>query len=538
MKRAILVVLSLLLAGCAFAATLNVSSAANYELKTAAGWTALGVTQPNAQWYLGSGLAQDTTNYGSSVLATGLTTGNEPSLAEGILAPHQSANEFNGSANYLVIRDKTVLRPDASGLFTILAIIRVPSDATLSRPIFGKYNSPLSNEYTSYLHTNGTYRPYYGDVGGVERAVSGGVTNIRDDKWRLIGFAADTVGVVDSVRVYVNGLQERGIVYLNPPIFQTGTDSFKIGGDSDSKCKSTIAWIGVWTGKALSNANIIAISNAMVPTGTTALPFPSIQSAIRQSTAADIISIASGTYQETVDITKALTIVAANTAYPNRPRLYGTGLPLTAGVDAIVNISSAAAAVSYLDIIGYATGCGTRDSLSATTGLWHHLLIDSCFVGYSAAATTLEPSLFYSTIDCESIANSVGLRTVNSSVGATELTVTDVSINNCATGVTQGTDWTVTENYNNFYGNTTARGVGVAVGANSIALFPKFKAPAIYDYRLQFSSPLRAGGADAGSLGFYYIGAYPATPPSGQGGMTWGGRGGWATTSYKWGRPE
>lgn len=540
-KRIVLAVLCIALASESFGATLNVNASANYQLKTADQWSAIGVPQPTFQWYpaWNSG-SLDLTGYGST--ATSLTVGNSPDPSEGILDDGQSSSSFNGTNDYLYVNDGTQMRPGA-GDFSLLCWARFPSPVVgTGRILASKFNFDANNrEYVMSVQPDPFVHSLDAQItadGSTTSQLKIGTTVLDDGKWHLAGFSF----VGDSIYLYIDGNRDTPSFVSGSPItsITPGTAKFTIGTYSDSNSRffnGAMAWCAYW-GSGLTDAQMLSIYTYTRPAGSSSLPFPSIQSAIRQASASDVISVASGRYQETVDITKALTIRAADiTAFP-RPILYGSVLPAAAGVNALTNISGAAANVSYLDIIGYSAGKAIRDSATAVGSLWHHITTDSCGIGYYAEEVVNQASVLYSTFDCENLASSKGLQTVNAGSART-LTLTDCIFTRCGTGSIQGTNWTVTEDYCDYYGNSTDR-TSVSAGAHSYsgatAIVPQFFDQPNDNYRLKASSLLRRRGANAGSLGFLYIGAYPAVPSSGFGVNTGFGRSNRAWARGSWAR--
>lgn len=505
MKR---MMMMMMMTGCVmpvFAGTRNVNaSKSNYVTV----WNTGGLpTQPNVEWWLGwgDGNTQDLTNHGSTPLATQLTNGNPPDPAEGILFKDQSASSFDGINDYLQINNPSVL--DNTGQSMSIGEWVMPRKNTGYHRLVCKGTSQAGSHdgYQVFCYNGTDYHVTISDSAHAQILDVNAPNAVHLNQWQFVLMTFDWT--TKTCSLYVDGIytakgSDADIVSISSPYkFLIGTT-----GSFSSYANEVIAWVGIWTSTAITNAQQAALYTAMAPTGTTSKPYPSIQSAIRQATAGDIISIAAGTYQETVDVTKALTITASNFVYPNRPVIYGANLPLTAGVNAITNLSSAAPAVSYLDIRGYYRGVAIYDSLGGSSGVWRGITSDSCLIGFWESVGATTDSICNCTIDGAGLASSYGIYGV-ATAGAKTLFCYNTVLSNLSHGIVAGHNaWTITENYNDFW-NCTVRDSLVTDGAQSIAVLPQFRGGD--DYRLRWTSPLRTGGANSYLLS-RWIGAYPA----------------------------
>lgn len=520
------------------AATIYTEDGSSYYISA---WATGGLpVQPNVEWRFADGLDYDTLvtifrNYGSSALPTGLTIVNPSALAEGFLDNDQTGLNFDGINNYLNDASATELAP-AGNDFGVFMWVRW-TDVTSN--VFASKWSETDNqrEWTLLSHSAfpgqvrvllsnpgaGTYKDYVTDLA------------YNDGKWHLIGFT----WISDVLVVYVDGALPAVTQLSNGALLTltTGTARMAVGCYLDAGTPSNLyageaAWFGYWEGAGTPTAAQVAqLNTSMRPTGTAAFPYPCLQAAAYEGAAGDTILVNAGTYQETVTIATAFDYVGATTTtFGNWPVLYGasllaasgtTGLTVTAPIDSF-------GGVGFLDVRGYYSGIGVLGSATSDGSIFHHLVVDSCLNGVDFDGACSGDTLVNVTIDGASLGSSTGFRTTTSS--AVTVVLHNTIIVNTVTGITKTAGHTLTGNYNNLFGNTTAYS-GTTAGANDLAVAPRFRAP--NDYRPR-NVALKAGLAIHSQVAPFdriFIGAWWPEALLNQGGRVWGGRG-----EMKWGR--
>jgi hypothetical protein len=252
------------------------------------------------------------------------------------------------------------------------------------------------------------------------------------------------------------------------------------GGSPTSFFNSDMAWVGIWNGTALIESQRDALYTALMPGGSVASPFPSLQSAVYQAAAGDTILIQPGRYQETVTIAKAFDYVGAATAtFGSIPEFFGTNLPTAAGTVGLTN--SADNEIGFLDVRGYAAQ-GVLASSTSHGSLFHHLVVDSCLNGVDFDGAASGDSLINCVIDGASLTSATGFRATTSS--AVTVVVENCIFVNTTTALTKATLQTLTEKNNDFYGNTT--NYASALNATDLLFPPRFFG--LNDYRVNRAS--------------------------------------------------
>jgi len=494
MKRLLITLAALTsLLACAVspAATKHTDAAASYAISSTS-WGANGLpARPDAEWRFGGGLAYDTSggvfiNYGQASLATGLTISNGPGLAEGILAPHQSALSFNRATNRLLISNSAVLDCAAES-YSVVAVVRAPG-------------SPLAGQSTiaSKKETNGVSYPgweFYFFGSNLLVLMSDGSTepvaltdvSAHFGRWIVAGFSYSQAGVCSLFvnGTYANRLSSGGFGSLaNAKRFNVGTTD-----NGANPFGETIALLEVWDGTALSAAQMAAVAAALLPEGGSGEPYPSIQSAVQQASSGDTILIAVGSYRETVTVDKSLDYLGSIIRAGSRPTLLGAGLPSSAGTTGLR--LQAKSEIGFLNVRGYSSLAGIWADSTSDGSLLHHLTVDSCLEGVRFYGRCDGDSLLNCTIDGASLAGSYGVRTVASSEGGSSpLVWLNNIIYRTGTGLAvDSVKFAVAADYNALFGGTTAY-TGISAGSHDLALDPLFLGDKVNDYRLRIGSKL------------------------------------------------
>ncbi|MBM3327401.1 MAG: LamG domain-containing protein, partial [Calditrichaeota bacterium] len=404
------------------AGTLYVDSGVNRQLKTAGEWNTgslTGIARPTKLWIFASGVGYDKTGanynqYGSVAETNAFQDGGAPLLCEGMLAPHQSAELFDGATTYLT---KNVADPPVTQTtFTIAAwamsfaineVGQGQQAVFLQRDNVADSNRPLI--LVSINSNNGSNYPrlVICSTSGSQQVLSGEEV-LSYGQWHFLAGVCDRAGE-DSIKLYADGSIIARVKENQAGNYTTGLNSIYIGrlvnsaGDQ-GYLNGAMCWLAIWDGAALTKAQLDSVRAVTRPTGTAAKPYPSIQSAVRMADGLGTTTLLlnSGYYQETLQILNdSLTISAANTAFGYRPVLFGGALSQTlSGADAIW--VQAKTAVNYIDIRGYA-GRGVLDSTHTPANYgdqFDHLTIDSCLVGIRLNAASIA-AIYNCTIDGE-----------------------------------------------------------------------------------------------------------------------------------------
>jgi hypothetical protein len=492
-----------------YASTLYVDSSVNKQL-SAARYAAIGVVQPNYEWRFVSsdGLDYDTLgstggyrNYGQTSLSTQVTDSNRPALTEGILQPHQGAETFNGSTNYLIGGDEIDI--DSTKGFSIGTWVRIPATSVTTSVIFDKRGLTAVDDTPNNPGWAFTTR---GDSQAVRFTVKSdsfflySTTNkLNDDLWHYVSATLYKQAVGASCSTFVDGVKVSGAtlstLYKNGGHAHNVTNSDPIAIGRRSVVASLyfggdLALIQIWSNVSITHAEWQAIYAAQKSLGTVASPKPTIQSAIYAATAGDTILINSGRYQETVVNAKALDYVGATTpVFGSIPELYGAVLPAAAGTNGFTNSAKigSAGGLCYIDVRGY-SGLGIKCDATSDGTIVHHVVVDSCLNGIDFDGAAGGDSLINCVIDGGGITNATGFRATTSS--AVTLVAMNNIIVNTKTAFTKAAAQTLTETNNDFYGNTT--NYASALHATDLTYKPFFRGG--NDYRPQrFSRVLNAG---------------------------------------------
>jgi hypothetical protein len=517
-----------------YAATIQVDDGVNKQIETAA-WGVGGLPEhPDVEWRFAdsTGIDYDTIGgatptfrqYGSASLSTGLTIGNLGGLVESPLQPNMGGVNHNGSSNYEILNDGTAMRPGAND-FGVFAWARWMTTG-FGLYMLSKYDTNAKREWAmgTSLYTAGKFTAVLSSDGGtVNRKVFSTTTSYNDGMWHLCGFT----WVSDSLRVYVDGISVPVAIDVNTGITSIyegdatpGVGCIFASGLASNFFPGDIAWSGYWEGTSTpDDAENAALYTAMKPTGTSASPYPSLQSAVDQASAGDTILVQPGRYQETVTISKALDYVGGwqvGTLYPTEwqvgtpyptarylPEFYGAALPAAAGTVGMT--VSADNEIGFLTLRGYTTAQGLLASSTSDGSLFHHLEIDSCLNGVDFDGAASGDSLVNSVIDGGSISLATGFRATTSSA-VTVAVINNIFVNT-ATALTKAAAQTLTETNNDFFGN----GVNYAgtLHASDLLLPPLFRGG--NDYRFKNMSRVLNAGTPIhnGTAPFNYLQSAP-----------------------------
>jgi len=502
----------------ALGASLAVNSANSYYVNQA-NWGSNGLpAQPTAEWRFADGLGYDTSggvfvNHGSLSLPTGLAILNAPSFAESPLAPHQSALQFNGSTNRLGIDDATVLDCNSEAL-SIFVIVRAAVAGATNLTIVGKgcedavggagYSVRLTSSSAVFVASDGT-----GSPPGTTPSVTSSIAALSG-QWIGVGVCFRPA---TACSLYVNGAYAARN-NAGMPALGSLSNSYKVAVGAQyggaRAFTSSIGLVMIWDGVAVTASQMDSLYRALMPNGSSAEPFPSIQSAVRQATAGDVISVASGDYRETVEVTKALTITGIPGQSGMRPTLLGSGLPSAAGVIGLQ--IGAKVDLGFLDVRGYSAGIGLLADSTSDGSLMHHLTLDSCLTGAKFYGRCDNDTLVNCTIDGAGLAGGFGVRTVESTEsGLASLVWLNSIVYDAATGLEVDPEkFSVTADYNGLYGGTTLYS-GISAGAHDVQLDPNFRGVGQNDYSLRWGSRMVNQGVlvHSGVYPFNAVQIYP-----------------------------
>ncbi len=513
----------LMVIGCqvlpAFAATKYASSAVNLQ---AIAWGTGGLPDTaNAVWRFASsdGLDFDTLgatgyrNYGKTTLGAQLTNANQPGLSEGVMQPHQGALAFNGAANYLSI--SAAFPPITATSFTIVVWVRNLSN--VASGIFDQRDGvDLCTIRLAYsANPFFTIRDNVGNLMFMDAGVA-----LSSGTWH---FLALTYSRSDSAKLYLDGAKIAALINNNTGNYTTGLTAIDVGRyNAANYANMDLAWMGIWNGTVLSSAQLSALRTATLPLGTAASPFPSVQSAIYAASAGDTILVQPGRYQETIVSAQVLKCWSAQEG--SRAELYGAALPAAAGtVGATVSADNE---LRFLTFRGYIAAQGLLATATSDGSLFHHLEFDSCLNAVDFDSTASGDSLVNCTIDGASLPGSTGFRATTSS--AVTVVVENCIFVNCATALTKAALQTLTEDHNDFFGNTS--NYAAALHATDLTVNPQFRGsyvPHNIQMKLGLAIHSQAAPFDRVHIGVWF-------PLVNQllagGGRAWGGRGPWART--------
>ncbi len=476
------------------------------------------IVQPTVEWRFADGLDWDTTgsgvyrNYGSGSLSTGLLDSNQPGLTEGVSSEGQSAIEFDGVNDMLSAGDESLFDV-GTGDFMVSVWVFFPSGVSYST-IIQKAAAISDDEAGFGLYTR-TNNPY------LRMAISDGLgnpnsqlitssfpTDIRDDSWHYIAAVWD--GTADSSALYLDGEFVASDVAggalgsldnsENLIIGKYPGQSYYLEGMIDQ-----LAWwdFGV-DGLPATIGDQIDSLYSCGPSGSTGNPYPTIQSAVCQSSDEDTVLVVDGQYRETVDITKELVIAALDDSYGYRPVIYGADLPSAAGVIGIT--VSDTCEIGWFDVRGYCgvSGYGLYVDSVASESVIHHLVIDSCLVGIGFFASAEGDSVVSCVVDGAGLSGSYGVKTID---GSSSMTDTLRILNTVITGVDNGIEVTdslnVSIDYCNLWNNEMNYS-GISAGEHDLAVPPLFRGG--NDYRSLSRSRLLDRGF---GCRFSYMGCRP-----------------------------
>ena len=489
-------------------------------------WTGLwAYLQPSAEWRLADGVTYDKTagiydNYGSTILVAGLTDVNAPSLSEGILSAGQSGLYFDGVNDGL--QDATATELDVTtGNFSIAIWAR---NGTNNDDRIAKKRGANAGWILQYVDATNTIEIYIQDAAG-------------DDAYCDV---ASTPGAWEYIVATWDGTLKKADLYVNGSL-NTATNTDALVGSITNTAAFTVSQAGqlfdgdialvqFWTDRILSTTAVDSLYLAMLPTGSSALPYPNLQTAAYQGSAGDTILLAAGTYRETVSISKAFDYIgASDTRFGGWPVIHGRDIPAAGGTVGIT--ISADNEIGFLEIRGYTAAQGLLATSTSDGSLFHHLVIDSCLNGVDFDGACSGDSLINCTIDGAGLAASTGFRATTS----TAITVVMLNgiVANCETGITKAEAQTLTGNYNDVWNCTTPYS-GTTAGANDLAVRPQFRGG--NDYR-PYNTWLRRGieiHIAAGAFGQTYIGAWDVIS-NGRSGWTGGWTAGWERVTWKGG---
>jgi len=256
--------------------------------------------------------------------------------------------------------------------------------------------------------------------------------------------------------------------------------------------------------------------------GTYANPYPSIQHGWDMSAAGDTIYVLPGRYQETISGAAAKVVMGYDTTFGNRPEIYGTIISALSGAPADLNgiTISTAGKYRFIDVRGYYLGYGVYAIGSSDGARIDHITVDSCLYGIGFKDDANTDSVFNCTLDGANLANSKGFYFTGSASGATVRLKNNIIVN-YATGLdSTGTAFTIDNNYNDWWGNTT---VGTTPGANSYFIDPRLSFALLNNY-ISYNYQLRFKGLSWAYEFLPSIGAYDVLgiPLISQGRTIWG----------------
>jgi hypothetical protein len=490
MKKMIMMIMMMVL-NCPLsvvnAATGYVSSAMDHRSAIAWGTGGLPDTA-DVIWWLGDGVDYDTNstgtfyNYGESDLAAGLSIVNAPGLTENISAPHNSACSFDGTNDMLQVNDAAALSPGAED-FGAFVWVRLPLGGAIDRLIFSNRLSGSSEWFIAVNSGTANFTVWLSDDGSDDAAHTkkyATTGTYQDGEWHLAGFT----WVSDVLTIYVDGDEVTVTMVADAAIssiYSSATAKPTIGARSDGvgAFQGDIGWAAYWEGSHTpTGTEVTFLFDAMSPDGSSGDPYPSIQAAAYQQAAGDTILIETGTYRETVTISKAFDYIGGQLGSRTggqMPELYGAALPSAAGTVGMT--ISAKTELGFLDVRGFTTAQGLLADGSSDGSLFHHLVIDSCLTAVNLNGACDNDSLVNCTLDGAGISSSTG---VLKDGAAGTVVVENCLVVNCAVGLNKSTG-TIGGGNNDFFANS-ADYSGMSALTGDMSFVPHFRGG--NDYRL------------------------------------------------------
>ncbi len=529
MKRLLCLGLIWLLTSSVLAATYYVDDS-YYDMTNTLVWTILGITRPNYEWHLGElgGLDYDTLgpggvfrNYGSTALTTGLTAGVMPSLTEGISSKGQAAGYFDPAlTNYL--QDANTGEVDIAGNlnFTLIAWLRQTDTTGTYQFIAGKQDPAVGNAAWTIRTKSGaatlgqdTLEMYLSGA-DADAATLTASSALTKNKWHLVGMTHLTAA--DSIKLYLDGaVSKRAVMGAVPNTF-SGAIKFTIGCRQDNAgflryFMGDIAYVAVWVGTALTNAQMNTIYAYMNPSGVLADPFPSLQGAVYQATAGDTLLVAAGNYYETVQVGTAFDAILGLTHVSGSlPIFNGALVPLTAGL--IGMTISAKNEIGWMTFRGYSTalsGIGIKADATSDGTLIHHVEFDSCFGSVNFDGACDGDSVVNCTIDGAGLTASKGVWATTDA--ARTMFILNCIVTGCVAGIDES-QGTYAGGYNDLFSNTVDYFLLGGTLTGDRYLNPMFVNQAGNDHSLRHCSRLNNGGTviHSGIAAFTYLQTTPA----------------------------
>jgi len=521
MKK-LIVVLLLLLAQTTLGDVYVDNSASYYISNWGTGAGLIGIPAPGVEWRFGNGqVGYDTTggwnfvNHGTTVLATELDTlyVGIPQLGEGLATANQSSVVFSGLANTMLAINAGTVLDFGQEAFSVELWVQ-PTNNTSK--YIGKKAGTTASTPGWNIGLDASNNTIVTLADGVDQVIITGTVTVAPGTWNHYVLVVDTAAATsnDEARVYRNGILIASGVTTNIESMASSTSKVIVGarGLSSNMMTGSMGLVRIWDGTPLTKAQVDSLY-AHWPVGTASRPYPSIQSAIRQSgnLGRTTISVDSGTYKETINVLNdSLDIAGAYSNYNKRPLVYGGNLPaasaLTIGSTnlgvlgfyngyATESVAGSRCSITNFDICGYSTAQGVYLDSTVYGDLIAYNLIDSCLTGIRLQSDTWKDSCYNNTIDGAGLASSFGIRAaLTDSFPPAAVWINNVIVN-CVSGLRR-TQGTLTANYNVLYGNTAnydsirASDMGVTVlttvfnnCANDLLVDPKFKNFAGDDYR-------------------------------------------------------
>ena len=541
---------ALLFAVAAGAATWYVDAAANYNIAATAGaWSAVGVTRPNVEYRFSTGTAWDSSggyvdNYGTTSLVAGLVIGSSggrnPFIVGGAAAPHCSAVMFANAgtaADTATIQMSSAQDNDVTTNSFAIEIWLILVEGTNTETLIAKRTGAGNNGWaiTTATKAAGNDINWRMRVSGVNYDATTGDLAADPDfsherAYHLI-VDRDASQNPDLCSIYLNNvLMDTAAIPDGSNLTNSGTIKFTIGAYSNiaaATCSNDgISLFRFWNTLLTEDERDSLFAH--YPTGTAAMPFPTIQAGIAMAIDDDTILVSPGTYQEVVVTTHANVILASNTA--NRPLINGINLPSFA-FDSVGVRAHAETEIGYFDIANYDIG-GYMDGGVNGLSTWHHCTFYRDSIAVVIEGVVPDDSLMGCTLDGTDYAGDVGLRVIRGAAGAgTNIYIHNnifISFAQAIDTVKTGGSNGQTLNYsNNNFWNNTADYDGQAAGSGDLERNPRFKSGTY----IPTNALLRNSG----------LAWYGETPPTPMGAwdvqlLPAGIPGAWALSSKRWAR--